>query len=356
MKSRFRTLILTAVLVTLAGCAKNEPSGPVGATGTSISGSLAAADGRTGSLSLTSPTPPPVAGAGVPAGPSAAPGASMGIINLTGTVSLSDGTNATLTGTWDTGTGALSVTGGGFTFSGTMAGGHLSGGFTGPSITGLFSLQVSTTSSDLTVYCGTFTGRTPEALPSGGTGQGPDDGTWNLVVGATTVDAIVLSDGGDQVVLEGTRSGTSITLSVPGGTAAGTISGSSNEFVSGTYNVSGAGSGTFQGSTAMCTATTESAPIASLTINNPGISSGSTHAYLAFDSTLVFATAKDAAGHIVAAPLLTWSYTGPVRSNTAATSPGQRWFVSNGTTGSASVKVTSQNAPGVSATAIVIVQ
>jgi hypothetical protein len=348
-----RWLLLAPVIVALAGCGGSDPSGPGGSTGTSISGSLAATDGRTGSLTLTSPSPSPASG--IAPAPPAMAGSSSGIITLTGTVSLSDGTTASLSGTWDTGTGALSVSGGGFTFSGLFSGGHLSGSFTGPSITGVFSLQAGSASAGATVYCGTYTGRQPESLPGGGTGQGPDNGTWNLVVGATSVDVIVLSASGEPAALSGTRSGSTITLTVPGGTAVGTIKGANGEFVDGTYDIPGTSSGTFQGSKATCTATTESAPIASITINNPGISSGTSHLRLAFDSTLVFATAKDAAGNIVAAPLLTWSYTGPVHANAVATAPGQKWLIPSAT-GSASVKVTSQNAPGVSATAILIIQ
>lgn len=344
-----------ALGVGIAACSKDATS--PGASGpTAISGSLAATDGRTGLITLAGPA------ASVVGAPAAAvvPAASLvtATVTLTGTVTLSDGTTATLNnGMWDTSTGALSVSGGGFTFSGTMVSGHLSGGtFTGPSITGVFSLQLQTTSTGTSVYCGTYTGRTPEAFPSGGTGTGPDNGTWNLVVGASTVDVVVLSSAGDPLALDGTRLGNTITLNVPGGTATGTLKGAAGEFVDGNYNVSGSGSGTFQGSQAACTATSESTPpIASITINQPAIVQGSAVQRFVSDSTLVFATARDAAGNIVAAPLLTWSYTGPVRSNSASTPRGQKWLVPTAT-GSASVQVTSQNAPGVSVTAILIIK
>lgn len=366
MKVR-RSVLLSGSLVALGivftGCSsKDSTTGPGNNGSTSFNGALAATDGRTGSLTLTSPA----ASASVQRGPafsvSAASdaAATATVINLTGTVSLSDGTTATLTGTWDTSTGALSVSGGGFTFSGTIVNGHLSGGsFTGPSVTGIFSLQASSASASVSTYCGTYTGRTPEDLPSGGTGgNGPDNGTWNLVASPTTVDVVVLSASGDPAALSGTRSGNAVTITIPGaGSASGTISGSASEFVKGTFTVTGGGQGTFQGSLAACTATAESAPIATIVINSPGIRVGGSppNYRLQFDSTLVYATAFDAAGNFVAAPDLVWSYTGPVRSNAAVTPRGQKWFVPTAA-GSSSVVVTSRNNGSVTSSSVVLIQ
>lgn len=351
-----RTLRLVALVGILAACSSDEPAD--GNTTTTLSGSLAASDGRTGSLTLTGQVP----SASVAAVPTAVSTSVLAVITLTGLVSLSDGTTATLTGTWNDISGALSVSGGGFTFGGTFTGGVLSGSFTGPSITGFFSLRVAATSAGSDIYCGTFTGREPEDDPLGNPGFAPDNGTWNLVVTGTNVDVIVLADGGTPLVLGGSKVGQTVTLTVPGGTASGTISGASDEFVRGTYTVADGSSGTFQGSKAYCTATTQSAPVASITINHPGIGSGAQYGRLLFDSTLVFATAWDAAGNIVAAPQLTWGRTGPTRTNAAATSPGQKWLVPD-TTGwanvqpimSASVTVTSQTNPGATASATLMV-
>ncbi len=346
-----RTLRLVVLVGLLAACSSSdEPGGGGNGTTTTLSGSLAATDGRTGSLTLTGQVP----SASIVAWPTAVSASVMAIITLTGTVSLSDGTTATLTGTWDNVTGALSVTGGGFTFSGTLANGTLNGSFTGPSITGVFSLRASTTDTDVAVYCGTYTGRTPEDHPSGGTGLGPDNGTWNLMVGTSSVDVIVLSDDGSPLVLGGTRSGNTVTITVPGGTATGTISGASSEFVKGTYSAPGSSSGTFQGSQAACTATAESATPQSITINNPGVVIQNSSGRLVLDSVLVYVTAWDAAGNYVAAPNLSWGFTGPARTNNQVTPPGTKWFVPTGT-GSTSVTARPLSNGSVVAAATVII-
>jgi hypothetical protein len=345
-----RTLRLVALVGILAACSSDEPgSGGNGST-TTLSGSLAATDGRTGALTLTGQVP----SASLATAPTAVSLSVRALITLTGTVSLSDGTTATLTGTWDNVTGALSVTGGGFTFAGTLVNGVLNGSFTGPSITGVFSLRTATTDTDVAVYCGTYTGRTPEDHPSGGTGLGPDNGTWNLIVGPTTVDVIILGDDGSPLALGGSRAGNAVTITVPGGSASGTISGSSSEFVKGTYTVPGGTSGTFQGSKAACTATTETTTPQSMTINNPGVVIQNQSGRLVFDSVLVYATAWDAAGNYVAAPDLSWGFTGPVRTNNEVTPRGTKWFVPTGT-GSTSVTVRPLSNGSVVAAATVII-
>lgn len=341
-------------LALLGGCSSDSASGPEQST-TALVGSLVTSDGRTGSLLLESSSAAAMVVASGPEFSLQAGMASAGVITLTGTVTLADGTTATLSGTWNTDTGALSVSGGGFAFSGTIVDGSLSGSFTGPSITGFFSLQVGTVADGLAVYCGTFTGREPDDMPSGGTGTAPDNGTWNLVVGPSSVQVLVVSDEGEAVPLTGSRSGSTVTITVPGGSATGTLAGANSEFVAGTYTIAGVSQGTFQGSEAACTATTESAPIVSITINHPGIVSGAIGERFVFDSTLVFATAKDANGNYVAAPQLDWSYTGAVRSNNATTAPGQKWFVPTGA-GSSSVTVKSHSNPAVTASRTILIQ
>jgi hypothetical protein len=348
-----RTLRLVALVGMLAACSSDEPAGGGSTTTTTLSGSLAASDGRTGSLTLSGEVP----SASAVAGPTAVSLSVRALITLTGTVSLSDGTTATLTGTWDNVSGDITITGGGYSFVGTLVNGALSGPFSGPSVTGFFSLRVAATSAGSDVYCGTFTGREPEDDPLGNPSFGPDNGTWNLVVTGPDVDVIVLSDEGSPAVLGGTRSGQTVTITIPGaGSATGTISGAADEFVKGTYTVAGGGYGTFQGSMAYCTATTESAPVASITLNHPGIGTTGALGRLLYDSTLVFATAWDAQGNIVAAPQLTWGRSGPTRTNAQVTPPGTRWLVPD-TTGwanvqqimSASVTVTSVTNPAATA-------
>jgi len=365
MTTRPWGVTVLAFAVTLTACGGDETGpGDDGET-IAISGALAATDGRTGLIALESP-----AAAAVAASPFVASAAGVAapaaVIELTGTVALSDGTTAALTGTWDTETGAFSVSGGGFAFTGVVGDGTLTGGFTGPDIEGVFSIQVGAP-ADLAVYCGTFNGRQLELLPDGGNGTAPSNGTWNLVVGASTIQLIgSAGEDGEPIVAAGTRSGATVTIGGgAGGYATGTIGGAAGEFVSGSYNVSVEDVGTFHGSKAACTATDETGPIASLVLNPPGLLPGDGR--LAFDSTLAFVTALDAAGNYVAAPDLVWTFPEDafLRTNDEFTLPGQQWVVLGAPPGpgtgdppqlvTRTFTVASRNRPGVTATGTVVV-
>jgi hypothetical protein len=300
------------------------------ADSTVIAGALAATDGTTGLLTLTSTAATAAARSEPGLAVSVSVTASAEVISLTGTATLSDGTSAALTGTWDTETGEFSVSGGGFVFEGVIEDGALTGDFMGPDLEGIFSIQVGVP-SDLAVYCGTFSGRQLEILPDGGNGTAPSNGTWNLVVGATAVQLIgAAGEEGNPIVAEGTRSGSTVTIGGgAGGLATGNITGDADEFVNGDYNVSVEDVGTFHGSKAACTATSETGTIASLVLNPPGLLPG--NGRLAFDSTLAFVTALDADGNYVAAPELTWTFPAAdqfLRTNSEVTLAGQKWVVS----------------------------
>lgn len=364
-----RVLAPTLALGLLLVSCSDEGTGPGDSSDTTvISGALAATDGRMGLLSLESAAATATTRGGPAFALSASAADAAEVIDLTGTATLSDGTTANLTGTWDTETGEFSVSGGGYSFEGVIEDGSLTGDFTGPSIEGLFSVQVGAP-SDLGVYCGTFNGRQPEELPDGGSGTAPSNGTWNLVVGTSTVQLIgIAGQEANAIVAEGTRSGSTVTISVPGGSATGTIRGDNDEFVDGMYATAAADEGMFHGSAAACTATSETGTIASLVINAPGLLPG--NARLAFDSSLAFVTALDADGNYVAAPELQWSF--PLadqflRTNSEATVPGQKWVVAQAplppATGTGdppqlvtrTLTVTSVNNPSVTATGTVVV-
>jgi len=364
-----RVLAPTLALGLLLVSCSDEGTGPGDSSDTTvISGALAATDGRMGLLSLESAAATATTRGGPAFALSASAADAAEVIDLTGTATLSDGTTANLTGTWDTETGEFSVSGGGYSFEGVIEDGSLTGDFTGPSIEGLFSVQVGAP-SDLGVYCGTFNGRQPEELPDGGSGTAPSNGTWNLVVGTSTVQLIgIAGQEANAIVAEGTRSGSTVTISVPGGSATGTIRGDNDEFVDGMYATAADDEGMFHGSAAACTATSETGTIASLVINAPGLLPG--NARLAFDSSLAFVTALDADGNYVAAPELQWSF--PLadqflRTNSEATVPGQKWVVAQAplppATGTGdppqlvtrTLTVTSVNNPSVTATGTVVV-
>lgn len=229
--------LLTACLISAtAGCGSGSndsssasPTGPTITEAPSITyeGTVAGTGSHSGTISVT------VRGS-----------AASGALRLAGST-----TN--LTGTADAGGTNVSLSGGGFSFSGSVASGALNGTYTGPSNTsGRFSTLNATTAT-VTRYCGTY--NTVAQLSGGGTYT--ESGTFNLQVSSngtvTGTAATVSPEPACCEALTGTVSGSSITVtSAQGGGGTGTIGGGT---VSGTGSVqSGRGSVTFSGSTAAC--------------------------------------------------------------------------------------------------------
>lgn len=151
-----------------------------------------------------------------------------------------DSQTTTLSGTFDSSTKALNLSGGGFTFTGAIDNGQMTGTFTGPnSATGTFSGLNSTTAT-VTRYCGTFTGT--------------QSGVWNFeVANGKVLGAVVQTPkpGQSGLSIVGTLSGSTFTFTVAGittVTGTGTIQGGST---SGTWS-GGTDSGTFSGSSSAC--------------------------------------------------------------------------------------------------------
>jgi len=138
-----------------------------------------------------------------------------------------------LSGTFTEPTGPLSVSGGGYTFTGGLAGGVLSGTWIGPGTNGTFAALVAANSSSVTAFCGTF--------------DGNDSGAWNVAQSGMTLTGSFTGTAGSGS-LSGTLVGSSVGLNFSGGTAQGTLNGTS---MSGTWSGS-AGSGTWQASTGGC--------------------------------------------------------------------------------------------------------
>lgn len=149
---------------------------------------------------------------------------------------------------------ALSMTGGGFTLTGTLKNGKLTGDVTGPGdLAGSFAALSSTEAAPAYAYCGTYSGIiTP--------GNIEEDGTFNLVVAGSILSGGSSSSGGDIVTFTGraaagTNGTTTITVnqSSAQGTvkADGTIS-ADHSTIGGTFQASVAGeggvnNGTFEG-------------------------------------------------------------------------------------------------------------
>ena len=158
---------------------------------------------------------------------------------VNGTLNLGNGKIVTLTGTYDSTTGTVTLSGGGYTLTGKLVGGTLSGTYTGPNGGGSFAVQ-STVSGAVAVYCGTYTGSSA--------------GSWNLVRGGDNTLSGSFTDAanGQSGILSGKLNGTDILLNPQGSTdtAVGTLAG---DAVSGTYGPpGGTPKGTWSGSTGAC--------------------------------------------------------------------------------------------------------
>ena len=207
-----RSLLLLALLVPFAvGCDSTEDPPPAGTAGTYV-GTLAGAQ-TSGVLEVTID------------GDDAS-----GSFALTGGAARSASASAMppLTGSFNSGTGALSLEGGGYTFTGSLVNGVLSGTWTGPDGTsGSFSALLEGEGTVVAVYCGVYD-------------TVNDNGTFNLVrQDASLRGFAVSSDDGDTIDLSGSVSGNTLmifataagqtanvataTLSADGSTFSGTV-------------------------------------------------------------------------------------------------------------------------------------
>jgi hypothetical protein len=157
----FRRITAASILllgVSLGACSDDDDDDDGGGlpAATSYAGFVASTDGQTGPLSITFASPvaaPPAYSAGG-TGPSFSSGAP---VNATGTVSLGGGAPVPLTGTIDGGT--LNMTGAGWTLTGSLLNGMITGTFTGPGgVTGSLSAVASAEGSPAQAFCGYYGG------------------------------------------------------------------------------------------------------------------------------------------------------------------------------------------------------
>lgn len=142
-------------------------------------------------------------------------------IGITGTMTLTNGSSLTLTGSIDDATHAILLSGsnasGSYSFNGSSADGRITGTWTGPADGGSFSL-VNTTGDTAQLFCGTFT------IPA------VASGTFEMAVTADFLAGIARDSEGGGAYLEGTRSGDSLEFDVitddgVQATGTGTVSG-----------------------------------------------------------------------------------------------------------------------------------
>jgi len=168
---------------------------------------------------------------------SASIGGTLVIIVVTGsasgTLTPEGAAGIPLSGTYNAGSGAVSLSGGGHSLGGTITGGTLDGTYTGPGgEVGKFGTHHGTTSSDVQLFCGSY--------------AGDSQGVWNLAKAGNALVGAYADDGGGSAQLTGTVSGSAISITFSGGTAAGTLASATT--MGGTWTA-GASSGTWTGAT-----------------------------------------------------------------------------------------------------------
>ena len=316
-------------LLALAACRGEGPTAPqTPSAPTAFQGAIAGPTGESGVITLTTATMTTVA----PAPRAVAAVSSAVIQDLTGTLKLVGGATINLTGTFDTGAGAIAVSGGGYAFTGTLSNGSVSGTYTGPNGTGTFAAAPSgATTPTIQVFCGTYSGTdmfsgTPHAKY----------GVWNLVRSGNTLVGVTeeISGGGAGTTVNGQLSGIMISLKfyidgILAGSGEGTLSGTS---VSGTYvSTDGLASGTWSGDESCSTRV----PAASVSVTPASAS-------LDVGETVQFAaTPRDANGDPLSGRTITW-----LSSNTSLATVDGHGLVTGLAAGTTTITATSEGQSG----------
>ncbi len=155
----------------------------------------------------------------------------LAVQQVTGTVKVSGGAAVTVTGTFDDVTKQLTITGGGYSFTGTATTAGVTGTYTGPKGAGNFTVLAG---ASATPYCGSF--------------SGDATGVWNFVVNDANLSGSAVDSEGNGDTLTGTVTSGAVSITTKNGTTAtGTISGNA---ATGTY-VNGTTKGSWTG-TAGC--------------------------------------------------------------------------------------------------------
>ncbi|HYQ87085.1 MAG TPA: hypothetical protein VES59_07585, partial [Bacteroidota bacterium] len=206
----------------LSGCKKDDnPTNPPGGgttTYTTYAGTFAGSS-ESGSMSVTRTTHSPEA---LPK--------TAAIDSITGTLKISGGATIILKGTLNTADGSFTVSGGGYTFTGTLSGTSISGSYTGPNGPGSFTMKASSNNS-VKVFVGTFTSQ-----------AGRSNGRFNLAWDSTgaTLNGLAVSDSGSNTQLTGIVVVDSIKIYIPGYTdvflALGKFTNAADTAAAGVYN------------------------------------------------------------------------------------------------------------------------
>ena len=212
----FVSVAFLGAMLLLSSCKKDENPVSPPSGGTNYVGTIAG-NSESGSMSFNIPS------SSAKWSPSKVTGVQT-LLTITGTLKIAGGATITLTGTFNTENDSIRITGGGYTFAGELVGGKVQGSYDGPSGSGTFAVQSSSSSSTVKVYLGSYHETSPTTT---------ETGVINIVVDGTSVTVLVTSG----EVYYGTISGNAVTIYLSGtsGTvlASGNLSGST---MSGTYN------------------------------------------------------------------------------------------------------------------------
>ena len=225
---RYRRTVLAALALVAACSDSGNGNGGGGGGGSSVTftGVISSGDGSSsGALSLVLATANPA--------PPAPTGPALLVVTATGTLKFDGQAAVDLTGSYDAANKTVAVTGGGYSVGGVFDGtDRLEGAWSGPNnAAGSF---VTTKSATATAYCGSYLANDQS-----------DEGTFSFVLSGSTLRGEAVSIDGSVIPLDGTVSGSSISVFAPGTTqvlASGSINGTA---VSGTY--SGGSPGTWSG-------------------------------------------------------------------------------------------------------------
>ena len=228
-------------------CAVGKPS-----SGASIyKGTIAGVGGQSGTIAATlqsATATAKVASASTTASTKTILEKTRALSPTSGTLLLG-GNPVVLSGTTDTSTNAVNLSGSGYTFTGTVSGGIYSGTYTGPkNVVGAFS-TLNTAQGVVTAYCGTYTeDRHPTGAPASTAG-----GVFNLQIaanGAVSGATSPTSGDGGAGTFTGQANGATVNVHHAANNKPGNdddlIATIQNGTISGSYPVEG-GLGTFSG-------------------------------------------------------------------------------------------------------------
>lgn len=217
----WRLAVVVCALLVALGCSSGTTTTPPPGGGTPYSGIFTGAK-ETGVIDVSV----------APGGMQTKDLQPLAMLQVTGSIRLVGGMTINVTGTYDDVTKQLSLSGGGYSFTGTGSADGINGSYMGPNGSGVFTILTGQT---VTPYCGTYAG---DAM-----------GSWNFVVSGSSLSGAAVDSGGSGDTLTGTVSGGMVSITTKAmSTATGSIAGN---MATGTWQSASGLKGTWTG-TAGC--------------------------------------------------------------------------------------------------------